>query len=155
MVKPVSGIYGHILYWKYLPLPSRVCLAHYHYNEPLNRRMQNILLTSKIGIGWLLHLVASGIIIIVIIHYGFSWYPKTLSRFENQRFNTIMWPSSTKGTSCRPGLFWDKDQNRVQNIRKIKGNTHFVKVVPSKESLQFLWIWYRPIIGKLVSSSVR
>ena len=24
-----------------------------------------------------------------------------------------MWPSTTKGTSCRPGLFWDNEQNSV------------------------------------------
>ena len=46
-----------------------------------------------------------------------------------------MWPSTTKGTSCRPGLFWDNEENSVQNIKKIKGNTHFVKVVLSKVSL--------------------
>ena len=31
-----------------------------------------------------------------------------------------MWPRITKGTSCRPGLFWDVEQNSVQNINKIK-----------------------------------
>ena len=46
-----------------------------------------------------------------------------------------MWPSTTKGTSYQPGLFWDDDQNSVQNINKIKGNTDFVKVVFPKVSL--------------------
>ena len=53
-----------------------------------------------------------------------------------------MWPSTKKGTSCRPGLFWDNEQNSVQNIKKIKGNTHFLKVVLSKVSLKFSRCWY-------------
>ena len=48
-----------------------------------------------------------------------------------------MWPSTTKGTSCRPGLFWDNEQNI---IKKIKGNSHFVKLEFSKVSLQFLQV---------------
>ena len=52
-----------------------------------------------------------------------------------------MWPSTTKGTFCRPGLFWNNEQNNVQNIKKIKGNTHFVKIVLSKISLQFWYHW--------------
>ena len=43
---------------------------------------------------------------------------------------------TTKDTSCRPSLFCDSEQNSVfNNINKIKGNTHFVKVVLSKVSL--------------------
>ena len=54
-----------------------------------------------------------------------------------------MWPSSTTtGTSCRPGLFWDNEQNSVQNIKKIKGNLGLVKVEFLKVSLQFLGIGY-------------
>ena len=53
-----------------------------------------------------------------------------------------MWPNTTKGTSCRPSLFWDNEQNSVQNIKKIKGIEHFEKVVLSKVSLQVLQIWY-------------
>ena len=58
-----------------------------------------------------------------------------------QRVN--MWPNTTKGTSCRPSLFWDNGQNSVQNIKKIKGNIDFVNVVFPKISLQlFFQIWY-------------
>ena len=38
-------------------------------------------------------------------------------------------------------------------MKKIKGNTHFVKVVLSKVSLYFVYEF--GIIGKLVESSVR
>ena len=58
------------------------------------------------------------------------------------RNETDMWPNTTKGTSCRPGLFWDNGQNSVQNIRKIKGNTDLVNVVFPKVALQILRIWY-------------
>ena len=44
------------------------------------------------------------------------------------------------------------NKRSVKNIKKIKGNTQFVKVVLSKVSLQFLPIF--DIIGKLVTSSV-
>ena len=44
--------------------------------------------------------------------------------------------------------------NRVQNIKKIKGNTDFVNVVFPKVSvaLQYTGIWYH--IGKLVKSGL-
>ena len=45
-------------------------------------------------------------------------------------------PIRQKGTSCRPGLFWDNGQNRVQNIQKIKGNTDLVNIVFLKVALQ-------------------
>ena len=41
-------------------------------------------------------------------------------------WGSYMWPSTTKGTWCRPGLFWDNEQNSVQNIKE---NVDFVKVI--------------------------
>ena len=46
-------------------------------------------------------------------------------------------PEQQKVHQCRPSLFRDNEQNSVQNIKKIKGNTHFVNVVLPKVSLQF------------------
>ena len=45
-----------------------------------------------------------------------------------------------KRTSCRPGWFWDNEQDSVQNMKKIKGNSDFVRVVFL--SLQFSGIGY-------------
>ena len=45
-------------------------------------------------------------------------------------------------TSCRPGLFGDNEQNSVHNIKKIKGNTDFVKVVfPKVDKMSLLLCW--------------
>ena len=63
-----------------------------------------------------------------------------------------MWPNTTKGTSCRPSLFWDNGQNSEQNIKKIKGNIDFVMLYFQKYHLIF---YEFGIIGKLVRSSVR
>ena len=58
-----------------------------------------------------------------------------------------MWPSTAKGsTSCRPGLFWDHEQNSIQNIiKKIKGNIDIVKIVFPKVSLQFSGLGIRKL----------
>ena len=53
-----------------------------------------------------------------------------------------MRPSTTKGISCRPGLFRDNEQNSVQNIKKIKGNADFVKLYFQKYHFQFSGIGY-------------
>ena len=52
-----------------------------------------------------------------------------------QSWGVKLWPSTTKGTSCRLGSFWDNDQNSLQNIKKIKGNIDFVNFVFPKVSL--------------------
>ena len=53
-----------------------------------------------------------------------------------------MGPSTLKSTSCRPGLFWYNERSSLQNIKKINGNTDFVKVVIPEVSL-FSGIWYQ------------
>ena len=55
--------------------------------------------------------------------YSTGYY--ILGMMEN--VDTDLWRSTTKGTACRPGLFWDNEQNTI--VGKIKGNADFVKVV--------------------------
>ena len=49
----------------------------------------------------------------------------------------------------------NKRQNSVQNIKKIKGNSHFVKLVLSKLQKYHFNFYKFGIIGKLVKFSVR
>ena len=53
-----------------------------------------------------------------------------------------MWPIIIKGTSCRPSLFSDNEQNSVWNMKKTEGKYQFK-------------FYELGIIGKLVKSSVR